>query len=182
MADENGGLIAAETARRFGFTDSTLARLVQRGRIERTARGVFRIPFMNPGPLAQYLEAVMWAKAHSGPQQVAISHVSALAVFGISDANPASIHLTVPKKARLRRETPRNIVLHHGDLPPESITIHEGIPVTTVPQTVFDLQMAGIRVDLIRQAVADARKEGFIDEATARHLRRRIEKISKLQS
>ena len=87
LAEENDGLVTADHARQAGFTDSVLARLVQRGRIERTSRGVYRIPYFTPGRFSQYREAVLWAKANRGPEQVAISHTTALAAYEISDAN-----------------------------------------------------------------------------------------------
>ncbi len=175
LAEENDGLVTADRARHAGFTDSVLARLVQRGRIERISRGVYRIPYFSPGRFSQYREAVLWAKANRGPDRVAISHTTALAAYGISDANPRSIHLTVPKAARLRRQKPKGIVVHRGDLGPDEITTHEGVPLTSVPRTVADLLNSGERTDLIRQAIADARREGFIDDAESRRLRRRVE-------
>jgi len=47
LAEENDGLVTADHARQAGFTDSVLARLVQRGRIERTSRGVYRVPTLD---------------------------------------------------------------------------------------------------------------------------------------
>lgn len=176
LAGENDGLVTADHARQAGFTDSVLARLVQRGRIERTSRGVYRVPYVAPGRFSQYREAVLWASAHRGPAQVAISHATALAAYEISDANPHSIHITVPRAARLRRQKPRGIVVHHEDLMIEDITIHEGMPITTIARTVADLLKSGERIDLIRQAISDARREGFIKEPEARQLRRRVEK------
>lgn len=175
LAEDSDGLLTAEQARQAGFTDSVLARLAQRGRIERTARGVYRIPHFSPGPFSQYREAVLWAKANRGPNDVALSHATALAVYGISDANPNVIHLTVPKSARLRRRRPKGVVVHHEDLTPEDIAVQDGIPVTTISKTVTDLLRSGGRIDLVRQAVADARREGFISDAQARQLRRRVE-------
>ena len=175
VAEENDGLVTAEQARLAGVTDSVLARLVQRGRIERTARGVYRIPYFPPGRFSQYREAVLWAKANRGPNEVAISHATALAVYGISDANPHVVHLTVPKSARLRRQLPKGVVLHREDVIPEEIAVQEGIPVTTVGRTVTDLLRSGGRVDLVRQAIFDARREGFISESEARQLRRQVE-------
>ena len=175
LAEENDGLVTADHARRAGFTDSVLARLVQRGRIERTSRGVYRIPYVTPGRFSQYREAVLWAQANRGPQTVAISHATALAVYAISDANPALIHLTVPKAARLRRDKPKGILIHRDDIAPEDITMHEGIPVTTLARTVSDLLNSSERIDLIRQAIADARREGFIGDSEARRLRRQVE-------
>jgi len=107
LAEENDGLVTADHARQAGFTDSVLARLVQRGRIERTSRGVYRVPYLAPGRFSQYREAVLWARANRGPEQVAISHTTALAAYEISDANPHTVHITVPKTARLRRQKPK---------------------------------------------------------------------------
>jgi hypothetical protein len=48
IAEDHDGLLTAELARQSGFTDSVLARLVQRGRIERASRGVYRLPNFRP--------------------------------------------------------------------------------------------------------------------------------------
>jgi predicted transcriptional regulator of viral defense system len=175
LAEEKDGLVTADEARKAGFTDSVLARLAQRGRIERTSRGVYRIPWLTPGSFSQYREAVLWAMANRGPDRVAISPSTALAVYKISDANPNMIHLTVPKAARLRREKPKGVILHREDITPEDITVHDGIPLTTIGKTVADLLSAGSRIDLVRQAISDARREGFIQDAEARQLRRKVE-------
>jgi predicted transcriptional regulator of viral defense system len=175
LAEENDGLVTAGHAREAGFTDSVLTRLVQRGRIERTSRGVYRVPYLTPGRFSQYREAVLWARANRGPAQVAISHATALAAYEISDANPHLIHMTVPRAARLRRQKPKGIVVHHEDLMTEEITVHEGMPITTIAKTVADLLKSGERIDLIRQAISDARRGGFIQASEARQLRRRLE-------
>ena len=175
LAEDNDGLVTAEQTRSAGFTDSVLTRLVQRGRLERTSRGVYRIPHFPPGRFSQYREAVLWAKANRGPDNPAISHATALAVYGISDANPHLIHLTVPKSARLRREKPKSVIVHRADLTKDDITVHEGIPLTTISRTVTDLLRSGSRIDLLRQAISDARREGYIRDAEAGKLRRQIE-------
>jgi predicted transcriptional regulator of viral defense system len=175
LAEEQDGLLTADQARKAGFTNSVLARLVQRGRIERTARGVYRVPYIPPGRFSQHREAVLWAKANRGPSDVALSHATALVVYGISDANPQLIHLTVPRSARLRRQKPKAVVVHRQDLSPEEITVEEGIPLTTISRTVADLLHSNGRIDLVRQAISDARRAGLISDAQMRQLRRRVE-------
>ena len=175
LAEEHDGLLTAEQAREAGVTDSVLTRLVQRGRLERTARGVYRIPYVPPDRFSQYREAVLWAKANRGPNEVALSHTTALAVYGISDANPSLIHLTVPRSARLRRQMPKGVVLHREDLAPEDVAVEEGIPTTTISRTVVDLLHSGGRIDLIRQTISDARRDGLIRNDEAKQLRRRVE-------
>jgi len=175
LAEDNDGLVTADQARAEGFTDSVLARLAQRRRIIRIARGVYRIPYLSPGPFSQYREVVLWAKANRGPDAIALSHTTALAVYGISDANPTSIHLTVPRSARLRRRTPKGVTVHRGDLSANDISMHEGLPVTSIERTIADLLQSGGRTDLLKQAISDARREGYIRDADATRLRRRIE-------
>jgi predicted transcriptional regulator of viral defense system len=175
LAEEHDGLLTAEKARLAGFTDSVLARLAKRGRIERIARGVYRIPYFPPNRFSQYREAVLWAKANRGPYNVAISHATALVVYGISDVNPRSIHLTVPKSARLRRLRPKGVIVHREDLLPRDLTVQEGIPLTTIEKTISDLLRSGARIDLVLQAISDARREGFISDVEARKLRRRTD-------
>jgi len=174
LAEEHDGLLTSEQARQAGIADSVLVRLAQRGRLERTARGVYRIPYMSPSRFSQHQGAILWAKAHRGPKEVALSHATALAVYGISDANPSTLHITVPRSARLRRQRPRGLVVHRADLPAKEITVHEGIPLTTVARTVQDLLSAGGRIDLVQQAIIDARRAGFIGDREARQLRRLV--------
>ena len=175
LAEDQDGLLTADQARKAGFTNSVLARLVQRGRIERTARGVYRVPYIPPGRFSQHREAVRSGKANRGPSDVALSHATALVVYGISDANPQLIHLTVPRWPGLRRQKPKGVVVHRQDLSPEEITVEEGIPLTTISRTVADLLHSKGRIDLVRQAIADARHAGLISDAQARQLRRRVE-------
>ncbi len=174
FAEEHDGLLTAKQARDAGIADSVLARLTQRGRLERAARGVYRIPHFRSDRFSQYWEAVLWAKADDGPENVALSHATAFAVYGISDANPAAVHITIPRNARLRRVRPTWVEVHHADLPDCDVTIQEGLPVTTVGRTVQDMLSSTGHVGMVRQAVSDARREGYIDSAEAQRLKRRI--------
>jgi predicted transcriptional regulator of viral defense system len=172
LAEENDGLLTSKQAREAGILDSVLVRLAQRGRLERTARGVYRISRYPQARHAQYREAVLWAGASQGPKNVALSHETAFAIYGISDANPSVVHITVPKLARLRREQPRWIAIHREDLAPEDVVIHEGLPITSIAKTASDILTSTGRTDLVRQAIADARKEGYIGRPEAERLKR----------
>jgi len=174
LAEQNDGLVTASQARALGIADSVLARLTQRGKLERVARGVYRIPYFPADRLSQYREAVLWARASHGPEQVALSHETALGVYGISDVNPSRVHLTVPKDARLRRRRPKWIVIHRDHLPLSDVTTHEGLPVTTVAKSVLDVMDATGRLGLARQAMKDARKEGYISAAELNRLTRQL--------
>lgn len=75
----------------------------------------------------------------------------------------------------MRRQKPKGIMVHRADLGPDDIKTHEGVPLTSVPRTIADLLNSGERIDLIRQAIGDAHREGFIDDAESRRLRRRVD-------
>ncbi len=182
IAEEHDGLLTSKEARDAGIQDSVLVRLAQRGRLERMSRGVYRIAHYPADRLAQYREAVLWAKASQGPEHIALSHDTALLLYGISDANPARVSLTVPPSARLRRVCPEWIAIHRENLAPEEIGEHEGMPVTTVDRSIMDVLSATHRTDLARQAVADALREGLVSKAAANRLRRSIARIAGHQS
>ena len=174
LAEANDGLFTSKQARDNGIQDSVLARLAQRGRLVRAARGVYRIAHYPADKFAQYREAVLWAQASNGPQRAALSHETALLILRLSDVNPARVHLTVPKHARLRREKPSWIVIHRADLSSDDLTEHEGIPVTSVERAITDTFATTHRTDLARQAIADARREGYLDKEQEARLRRAL--------
>jgi predicted transcriptional regulator of viral defense system len=180
IAEENDGLLTSKQARNAGILDSVLVRLAQRGRLERAARGVYRIAHFPQSKFSQYREALMWAEANHGPEEsdVALSHETALALYRISDANPSQVNITVPKSARLRRERPRWIAVHRGDLGPLDVTLHEGLSVTTVARTITDVLSATGRIELARRAVTDARRIGYISDSEATRLKRQINQFA----
>jgi predicted transcriptional regulator of viral defense system len=174
LAEERDGLLTSKEARALGIQDSVLIRLAQRGRLERMTRGVYRIAHYPADRLAQYREAVLWAQASQGPERIALSHETALLLYGISDVNPSRVHLTVPKSARLRREHPEWIVIHRADLTPREISQHEGMPVTTVGRSVMDVLLTTHKTNIVRQAITDALRKGLLNTAQAGDLRKLV--------
>jgi len=175
LAEERDGLLTSKEARALGIQDSVLVRLAQRGRLERMSRGVYRIAHYPTDRLAQYREAVLWAQAsHHGLERIALSHETALLIYGISDLNPSRVHLTVPKSARLRRERPEWITVHRADLTEKEVGQHEGIPLTTVSRSITDVLSTTHRTDIVRQAITQALRDGLLNSAQATGLRRII--------
>jgi very-short-patch-repair endonuclease len=76
----------------------------------------------------------MAAVLASGPDAV-LSHWSAAALWMIRPNSRTVIDVTCPHKSR----TWAGINRHHKALPADEITVEEGIPVTSVPRTIFDL-------------------------------------------
>ena len=182
LAEEQDGLFTSKEARSLGIQDSVLVRLRQRGRLERMSRGVYRIAHYPAERLAQYREAILWAKASSGPEDIALSHETALMLYGISDVNPSRVHLTVPESARMRRVHPKWIAINRANLATEDILLHEGMPVTTVERSILDVLATTHRKEFARQAIMDAVRKGLITPAQASGLRKRINPSSQSNS
>jgi predicted transcriptional regulator of viral defense system len=171
LAEEHGGLLLSREARAMGIKDSVLVRLAQRGRLERITRGVYQIANYPADRLAQYREAILWARASQGPEQIALSHETALLLYRISHVNPSQVHLTVPLSSRLRRERPRCIAVHRANVAQAEIHIHEGMPVTTIERSILDTLVKGTPV-----YVTDRKQRARL--ATERHFWSPKERLS----
>src|SRR5262249_43079673 len=67
--------------------------------------------------------------------EAVLSHWSAAGLWRIRPNSRGVIDVTTPQKSR----SWKGIRRHHSALPADEVTICEGIPVTTVPRTIFDL-------------------------------------------
>jgi predicted transcriptional regulator of viral defense system len=175
IAEDHDGLFTSKEARSLGIQDSVLVRLAQRGRLERVSRGVYRIAHYPADKFAQYREAVLWAQAsHHSPECIALSHETALLLYGISDLNPSRVHLTVPKSARFRRERPAWVTIHRADLTEKELGLYEGIPVTTISRSILDVVSTTHRTDVARQVITEALRDGLLNSDQAKELRKLI--------
>lgn len=166
-ADQHGYFVVAQ-ARDAGVSPMALVMMARRGSVERMSHGVYRLAQFPLSPLGQYMEAALWP---GGGVRGVISHESALAMFDVSDASPAKIHVTVPRTFRTHRQLPANLVLHHADLDEPDTDVLEGIPVTTLERTVQDCARAHLGAGVLRDAIDDGRKLGLITRSAARRLR-----------
>ncbi|MBV8370481.1 MAG: type IV toxin-antitoxin system AbiEi family antitoxin domain-containing protein [Candidatus Eremiobacteraeota bacterium] len=174
VAEDHHGVIPAAAARAAGVSAATLVKLAARGRLERVARGVYRLPTF-PHSLARHAqlhEALAFLTAGQGPR-AAISHESALEVWGLSDASSAQVHVTIPATVRLRRDVPRWIKLHKAPLPERDIDESHGLRLTSVERTISDVLQSG-RHDLALRAANDAVRSGALTKRRSRNLMREV--------
>lgn len=153
IAEAQAGFFTPAQARAGGVGSSQLARQTAAGRLKRVQHGVYRLVHFPASPHEDLV--VAWLAA--GPRSV-ISHDSALALYDLSDALPAEIHLTVPRTASRRR---RGVRLHTGRITTQEITRRYGMPVTTVPRTIADVAAAGMADELVAQAAREAVLSGL---------------------
>jgi very-short-patch-repair endonuclease len=81
----------------------------------------------------------------------ALSHWAAAALWGIRRPRSGAIDITVPRKCRSKDP----LRVHYSVLPPDEVTVEAGIPVTTVPRTIFDLAATG-SADQVEYAMREA--------------------------
>jgi predicted transcriptional regulator of viral defense system len=80
-----------------------------------------------------------------------ISHESALAIYGLSDASPAKVHVTLSTGLRIRRAVPKRLALHYADLKPKDVQQVDGVPVTTAARAAqADAREAGVSEGRVR--------------------------------
>ena len=165
-ADQHGYITTAQ-ARTLGIQGDTIRKMAARDALERVSWGVYRVPTFPLSPFAHYMEACLWPAGVAG----AISHESALAIRELSDVSPSTVHLTVPKNFRVRREIPRHLVVHNADLADEELASVEGVPTTTVRRAIEDCQRKHLGPALLRQAIEEGQRQGYLRAADVRELR-----------
>lgn len=113
-----------------GLGSNAIDRRLRLGRLHRLHPGVYGVGHRVLSREARWMAAVL----HCGPGAV-LSHRSAAALWGIRPVPSRAIEVTVPRKSRSHGTVQRRYAV----LPADEVTTHLGIPVTTVPRTVFDL-------------------------------------------
>src|SRR5438552_4571898 len=174
LAEGQAGYFTAVQARDAGLHQVRLVQLHHSGDIERLTRGVYRLTRYPISPLGHYMEAALWPQVRRPDARGVISHESALAIYALSNASPAKIHVTLPNEFRIRRVVPKRLVLHYGDLKPKEVQHVEGVPVTTAARAIRDAHASHLGPALIRQAIADGRRIGHLSLDEAYQLEREL--------
>jgi predicted transcriptional regulator of viral defense system len=158
IAAAQEGLFTTKQAALAGYSPQLLIHHVDRAKAVRLRRGIYRLVHFPAGEHEDLVAAWLWSESKG-----VVSHQSALALHGLSDALPAHIHLTLPAAWRHRRfRVPPEIVLHHADVP-ESHRSWFGAVQTTNPQrTLSDCAQSGLSPDLLRQAARQALRRGLV--------------------
>lgn len=106
----------------------------------------------------------MAAVLFCGPEAV-LSHRSAAALWGIRNPTSSPIEVTTPSKSRSRGTIRR----HFAVLPADEVGEHDGIPVTSVPRTIFDLA-AIAPADAVESALRQSEYLRLHDRLSLPHL------------
>lgn len=173
VAEAQAGYFTAAEAASSGVGSQLLSHHTRAGTYQRAAHGIYRLTRF---PASRFEDLVIaWLRA--GPRS-AVSHTSALALYGLTDLVPGEVHVTIPRSGSRRRPGLR---IHTASVPDRAVTWREGIRVTTVARTIVDLAYAGLSEDRLLQAAREAIARGLVDReilaAEARPRGRRVGQI-----
>lgn len=171
LAAKQGGVVSAAQLQALGFDRNAIAYRVRIGRLHRFHRGVYAVGHRAIGPKGHLMGAVLAC----GPVAVA-SHRSAAAHLGLRPTSRSKHDVTAPTHRR-----PPGIDVHRSRLQPHQVTEVDGVPCTTVVQTIIDLADV-IAPDQVRRAIVrgdQLRRLDFaaLDAAAGEAVGRRAQRV-----
>jgi very-short-patch-repair endonuclease/predicted transcriptional regulator of viral defense system len=159
VAGHQHGVISREQLMELGLGKDSIQRRVSSGRLLRLHRSVYGVGHRNRSRESVWMAAVL----AGGPGTV-LSNRPAGAAWGVC-SSAGRVEVTVPRQKRPNRR----IVFHHAVLPPDERTVHNGIPITTVPRTILDLATV-LDVRGIERAINEAEIRRLWDELSLHDL------------
>jgi very-short-patch-repair endonuclease len=130
VAGRQHGVVARGQLLALGLGEEAIEWRQRHGRLHRLYWGVYAVGHTVLAREGRWMAAVL----ASGPGAV-LSHWSAASHWGIRDHRAGLIDITSPSKTKSRGSIRR----HSVQLPADEVKVERGIPVTTVPRTIFDL-------------------------------------------
>jgi very-short-patch-repair endonuclease len=133
LAGRQYGVVTREQLRCLGVGETGIRERIRTRRLHRLRRGVYAV-----GHTALPYGAHRMAAVLTCGDGAVLSHLDAAAHWELRQSSSGLIHVTVPSYNG--RRAPKGIRIHRsGRLGPTEVTVHEGIPVTTIPRTLLDL-------------------------------------------
>jgi hypothetical protein len=159
LAERQYGVVARAQLLELGLGPDAIDHRLQRKRLHAIHRGVYAVGQRQLKREAKWMAAVL-----AYGTGAVLSHRPGGAHWElVRERGPCEV--TVPKARRSRP----GIRVHHAHLPPDEITVHHGIPITTVPRTLFDLA-AYVSERELERAINEAEIRRLWDELSLDHL------------
>ena len=156
LASRHGGYFTTREAAQAGLSSRQLSYHASSGELERVAHGVYRLVNYPEHAHGDMIVATLWA----GPGS-AISHESAMSVYGLAAAMPGVIHLSAPSAFTGKRAGVR---IHHADVDSAEMRLWDDVPVTTVERTLVDISRSA-DPSMVREAAREALEQGLTTRA-----------------
>lgn len=169
---EQYGYVTTAQALEEGVTKPALSMLVKRGRLERVAFGVYRVPQIAHTQYDRYMLAILW----TGVSEAVLSHETALDAYAVCDINPTAIHVTVNRERRIRRSGGDGYVVHHQTVDPKQVGWWEGIPIVKLSTAIDQCIDSGVPSYLLDQAITQGARRGLLVGDTPQQLREKVDR------
>jgi predicted transcriptional regulator of viral defense system len=163
LARRQHGRIARRQLLALGLGSDAIKYRLARFRLHAVYRGVYAVGHDVPTREANWMAAVL-----AGGEDAVLAFRDAGALWGFRRHARAVIEVTTPRSQRPRR----GIQFHRASLPSDEVTVHDRIPVTTVPRTLFDLATV-LRPRQLERALNEAEALRLWDELSLLDLLRR---------
>ncbi len=157
IAEGQQGYFTSGQAVDAGFARSAQSYHVAAGNWVREHRGIYRLRRYPQSDDGQLVLWSLWSRNLDGEPEGVYSHLTALRIKDLSDANPVRLDMTVPLDFRRNSAVPPILRLHKAHLAPEEIIREHGYSLTSPMRTILDLAMAG---DTDRAVISQAFQEG----------------------
>lgn len=161
IAAGQAGYFTTKQAAHAGYSTHLLRKHIRSGRVARAQRGVYRLVHFPASEHGELATAWLWSE-----QVGVMSHQTALALHGLSDALPAHLHLTLPAAWQQRRlRIPEGVIVYYGDVPREDRVWFGPVPATGPRRTLADCAKVGLSPELLLQAARQALDRGLVERA-----------------
>jgi Transcriptional regulator, AbiEi antitoxin/Protein of unknown function (DUF559) len=130
LAGRQHGVVGRWQLQELGLSEKMIKTRIAHGGLNRLHRGVYAVGHRATTVESRWMAAVL---AH-GPHAV-LSHRSAGQLWGLHQLSRIQPEVTCPGS----KKTKKGIVAHRGTLLRDEVVWVRGIPVTSVPRTMFDL-------------------------------------------
>lgn len=157
IAAQQAGYFTAQQAKSSGFSSALISYHAGRGTFTRVTRGLYRL---RDYPSSRQ-ENLFAARLATGPES-AISHDSALEVYGLTDLIPDQVHVTVPRGRTVSKRL-HGVRVHTTTRPlsGDQIAIRGGLRLTAPARTLVDAAEAGSAPEQIERAIDEAIQRGL---------------------
>jgi len=130
VADRQHGVVSRRQLLDLGLTEEAIDWRLAAGRLHRLHWGTYAVGHRSLAREGHWMAAVL-----ASGEDAVLSHGTAAALWGIRRASSGAIHVTAPRASHSTSTVRR----HKSRIPTDEVTVVDGIPVTTVPRTLFDL-------------------------------------------
>jgi very-short-patch-repair endonuclease len=129
VASGQHGVVSRAQLLRRRFTRHAIETRLRTGRLHRKYRAVYTVGHTKLTARGQWMAAVL-----ACGRDAVLSHTDAAALHGLLQPPSGDIHVTAPTRHHID-----GIRCHLAELDPDDVTEIDGIPVTTLERTLFDI-------------------------------------------